>query len=327
MEDTEKTKLEQMLICPVCQDTFKDPRQLPCGHSICMVCLENMMDHTSDFPFRCPDCRTFFGPIIEVQKSYALANIVEHFRVNKRSREEQTKSVYCDCCLEEKTLAIKTCLKCEVSLCKDHLKDHLELPVFTGHPLVRPLGDLLERKCPHHEDKVLRYYCNASMRYICNVCALESKQHNLATEASSVLRRQLTEYMDQRFDMLKEQIGESRDKLQKDIQHKKVKPAVSPLNSVTVVLLFLWFIVLYYAYNYSVENQMLTEALDKQQNLVHHIYSTIAGKPPEELNQLVKSFLFLYKELLVDHPKKSHKPPETEDQGDDLLKHWNGNIS
>lgn len=35
------------------------------------------------------------------------------------------------------------------------------------------------------------------------------------------------------------------------------------------------------AYNYSVENQTLTEALDKQQNGVHHIYSSIAGKLQE----------------------------------------------
>lgn len=84
------------------------------------------------------------------------------------------------------------CLKCEVALCKEHVKDHLELPVFTGHPLVNPLGDLLKRKCPEHEDEVLRYYCNSSRRYICNVCALETKQHTLATEASTVLRRQLT---------------------------------------------------------------------------------------------------------------------------------------
>ncbi|XP_028450018.1 E3 ubiquitin/ISG15 ligase TRIM25 isoform X3 [Perca flavescens] len=298
MEDTQKTKLEELLMCPVCQDIFKDPRQLPCGHSMCMGCLENMMGHSSDIPFRCPDCRAHFGPIVGVQKSYALANIVEDLRVNRRRREEQTKSVYCDCCLENKTLAMKTCLKCEVSLCKEHIKDHLELPVYTGHPLVRPLSDLLERKCPEHEDEVLRYYCNASRRYICNVCAVESKQHNLATEASSVLRRQLTEYMDQRFNMLKEQSSESVKKLQEDIQREKqkVNPADSSLNSVTVVLLCLWFIVLYYAYNYSVENQMLTEALDKQQNRVHHIYSTIA-------------------ELLVDHPMKSHRLPETEDQG------------
>lgn len=107
-------------------------------------------------------------------------------------QEEQAKSVYCDYCPEKTTLALKTCLKCELSLCEEHVKDHLELPVFTGHPLVRPLVDLQERKCPQHEDEVLRYYCNTSRRYICNVCALESKQISLATETSTVLRRQLT---------------------------------------------------------------------------------------------------------------------------------------
>lgn len=300
MEGTEKTTLEEMLTCPVCQDIFKDPRQLPCGHSMCMGCLENMMDHTSDMPFRCPDCRRYFGHAIAVQKSYTLTNIAEDFRVNQRRRDEQKKQVYCDCCLEKKTLAMKMCLKCEVAFCKEHVKNHLELPVFTGHPLVNPLGDLLKRKCPEHKDEVLRYYCNSSRRYICNVCALETKQHALATEASTVLRRQLTEHMDQRFEMLKEQMTKSNEsvkKLQEDIQHERHKGnhADSPVNSVTVVLLCLWFIVLYYAYNYSVENQALTEALDKQQNRVHHIYSTIA-------------------ELLVNHPP-SHRPQEAGDKG------------
>ncbi|XP_070701238.1 E3 ubiquitin/ISG15 ligase TRIM25-like isoform X2 [Pempheris klunzingeri] len=305
MVDRKKTKLEEMLTCPVCQDIFKDPRQLPCGHSMCMGCLESMMDHSSDLPFRCPDCRGYFGRIIGVQKSYTLTNIAEDFREIRKRKDNQTKRVYCDCCLERKTLAMKTCLKCEVSLCKEHVKDHLELPVFTGHPLVNPLGDLLERKCPQHEDEVLRYYCNTSRRYICNMCALESKQHSLATEASTVLRRQLTEHMDQRFKTLKEQITESSEsvkKLQQDIRHEKqkVNPAESSLNSVTVVLLCLWFIVLYYAYTYSVDNQTLTEALDKQQKRVHHIYSTLA-------------------ERLAHRPKKSHIPPQTEDQGNLLL--------
>lgn len=301
MDDTEK-RLEEMLTCPVCQDIFNDPRQLPCGHSMCMDCLGNMVDHTTDMPFRCPDCRRFFGPTIMVQKSYTLANIAEDFRENKRRRRDgRTKIVYCDCCPDKQSLATKTCLKCEVSLCKEHIKDHLELPVFTGHPLVQPLSDLLERKCPQHEDEVLRYYCNTSRRYICNVCALESKQSNQATEASTVLRRQLTEYMDQHFDRLKEQIRESKESV-KNLQDylrnekQKVNPTDSPFNSVTVVLLCLWFIVLYYAYNYSVENQTLTEALDKQKNHVHHIYSSIA-------------------ELLVDRPMKNQKPPETEDRG------------
>lgn len=307
MEDPEKSKLEELLMCPVCHDIFKEPRQLPCGHSMCTGCLETLMDHSSDAAFRCPDCRADFGPVVGVQKSYALASIAEDFSVNRRRREEQMKSVYCDFCLEERTVAVKTCLKCEVSLCKEHLRDHLELPVYTGHPLVRALVDLPERRCPQHEDEVLRFYCNASRRYVCNMCSLEGKQHNLATEASSVLRRQLTDYMDQSFNTLNQQIRESHEtikKLQEDVQREK--PVVSSLNSVTVVLLCLWFIVLYYAYNYSVENQTLTEALDEQENRLHHIYSTVA-------------------KLLVDHPIKSLKPPETEDQSTNPWKRWGGN--
>lgn len=107
-------------------------------------------------------------------------------------QNELAKTVYCDFCPDKQTLAIKTCLKCEVSLCKDHAKDHLELPVFTGHPLVKPLADLPNRKCPNHDDEVLKYYCRASRGYICTVCSLESKQQNLTAEVSAHLQRKLT---------------------------------------------------------------------------------------------------------------------------------------
>ncbi|XP_028987660.1 E3 ubiquitin-protein ligase TRIM47-like [Betta splendens] len=301
MEETDNTRLEEMLMCPVCQDIFRSPRQLPCGHSLCMACLESLVDHSSDVSLRCPDCRTGFTEVIGVQKNYALANIAEDFREIRRRTVVRTKNVYCDFCQGGKILAVKTCLKCELSLCKEHVKHHLELPVFTGHPLVIPLSDLHERKCPQHEDLVLKYYCSASRRYICNMCALKSKQHNLSTEASTVLRRQMTEYMEQQFTVLKEQMTESIEavrKLKGDIQRDKQKlnSADLWLSNVTVVLLCLWFIVLYYAYNYSVENQALTEALDKQQRRVHTIYSNVA-------------------ELLLAHPLNSYKSPETDYKG------------
>lgn len=84
MEDMEK-KLEEMLTCSVCRDIFNDPRQLPCGHSMCMGCLENLRDHSTDVPFRCPDCREYFGLIIGVQKSYTLTSIAHDFRRRKVS--------------------------------------------------------------------------------------------------------------------------------------------------------------------------------------------------------------------------------------------------
>lgn len=81
----DKEKLEEMLTCSVCRDIFNDPRQLPCGHSMCMGCLENLRDHSTDMPFRCPDCREYFGLIIGVQKSYTLTNIAHDFRRRKAS--------------------------------------------------------------------------------------------------------------------------------------------------------------------------------------------------------------------------------------------------
>ena len=48
--------------------------------------------------------------------------------------------------------AVKTCLKCEVSMCPEHVKPHLELPAFRGHPLTEPVNDFWKRKCPDHEE-------------------------------------------------------------------------------------------------------------------------------------------------------------------------------
>uniref|UniRef100_H3CPP0 RING-type domain-containing protein n=2 Tax=Tetraodon nigroviridis TaxID=99883 RepID=H3CPP0_TETNG len=50
------------------------------------------------------------------------------------------------------TFAVKTCLKCEVSMCPEHVKPHLELPAFRGHPLTEPFNDFWKRKCPDHEE-------------------------------------------------------------------------------------------------------------------------------------------------------------------------------
>ncbi|XP_056156848.1 E3 ubiquitin/ISG15 ligase TRIM25 [Lampris incognitus] len=70
------------------------------------------------------------------------------------------------------TLAIKTCLKCEVSMCQDHVRPHLELPAFREHPLTEPLNDLRKRKCPDH-DEMYRYYCMDEKVCVCNACTIE----------------------------------------------------------------------------------------------------------------------------------------------------------
>ncbi|XP_072297128.1 nuclear factor 7, ovary-like [Eucyclogobius newberryi] len=276
-DENERLQLAQLLTCPVCQDIFKDPRQLPCGHSFCLTCVQRMV--TSGVPFRCPDCRADFGLVVEIQNNYTLSGIAEEYR--SKGNEKEEKNVYCDCCPDNSTLAVKTCLKCEVSLCQTHVKSHLELPVYTGHPLVEPLSDLPERKCPQHDDQVLRYYCRITRKYICNLCSLKTKQNDLATQTCNVMKRQLTEYMNGQLKVLQEKLSESTssvNSLQEEIHRdrKRMNSLDSCFNSVTVVLLCLWFIVLYYAYNYSLENHKLTDKWEKQETHVQKMYSTIA---------------------------------------------------
>ena len=45
------------LICPLCHDMFQNPRLLPCLHTFCRRCLENLVVPRSNI-LSCPSCRT-----------------------------------------------------------------------------------------------------------------------------------------------------------------------------------------------------------------------------------------------------------------------------
>lgn len=69
-------------------------------------------------------------------------------------------------------MAVKTCLRCEVSLCAQHLQPHLDQPAFSSHLLVDPVGDLSLRRCPAHSE-IYRYYCTDERTYVCGDCLLD----------------------------------------------------------------------------------------------------------------------------------------------------------
>uniref|UniRef100_A0A3B5LZV2 Tripartite motif containing 59 n=1 Tax=Xiphophorus couchianus TaxID=32473 RepID=A0A3B5LZV2_9TELE len=58
--------LEEDLTCSVCYSLFSDPRVLPCSHTFCKNCLENLLQVSTNYsiwrplrlPIKCPHCRS-----------------------------------------------------------------------------------------------------------------------------------------------------------------------------------------------------------------------------------------------------------------------------
>lgn len=123
-----------------------------------------------------------------------------------------------------KTFAVKTCLKCEVSMCQEHVKPHLELPAFREHPLTEPMSDFWRRKCPDH-DEIYRYYCMVDKVYVCNACTIEGGHsgHTIKTLKNTMkdLKVSLDKQMyrvERKYSLTEKKIQEQKEK---ERQNKK----------------------------------------------------------------------------------------------------------
>ncbi|KAH7698220.1 NHR1 to TAF family protein, partial [Aphelenchoides avenae] len=69
--------------CPVCLDTYVDPRMLPaCGHTVCFGCVQKLVEAPPNrFVVTCPECReTSRVPKNGFPKNYRLSDVVAEFQ-------------------------------------------------------------------------------------------------------------------------------------------------------------------------------------------------------------------------------------------------------
>ncbi|MGH0169622.1 UNVERIFIED_CONTAM: hypothetical protein FKN15_057245 [Acipenser sinensis] len=168
---------QEELTCPICLQVFSEPVVLPCGHSFCASCIGEVIEREAEKgQHTCPECRSEHKGKAALQRNLKPCNIVEGFKASECTSAYQ---VLCDMCLENALPAVKTCLKCEISLCALHLKRHGQKKTFQSHSLVDPTADLSARKCSLH-DKPLEYYCVEDRSCICVSCCIEGnhKNHN-----------------------------------------------------------------------------------------------------------------------------------------------------
>ncbi|KAL2093965.1 hypothetical protein ACEWY4_011277 [Coilia grayii] len=102
------------------------------------------------------------------------------------------------CPTQEQRPAVKTCLQCGASMCAEHLRTHLESPVFQGHPLVPAVEDVSPWRCQEHQE-MNRIYCRPCRVCVCTVCTVIGSHRDHACigikDAEKELRGQMKEEM------------------------------------------------------------------------------------------------------------------------------------
>ncbi|XP_062849715.1 uncharacterized protein LOC134311996 [Trichomycterus rosablanca] len=183
--------------CSVCLDTLNDPVTLLCGHSFCMVCINNCWDREDDKgTYSCPQCRQTFTPRPAVRKNIILAEVLENLKKTELQAPQPVHSsaepedVECDSCTGTKYKAVKSCLVCLTSYCETHLQPHYESPAFKTHTLVKATRRLQEQICFRH-NKSLEVYCCTDQQCICMLCTMDDhKGHDTISAAAERTEKQ-----------------------------------------------------------------------------------------------------------------------------------------
>lgn len=179
--------LELELSCPVCLSTFQDPVSLGCGHCFCKSCISEALSHQREQGrgYTCPMCQAHYDHLPTFTRNLQLSSIVDVCM--QKSTEEL--HIPCDDCLDEASIAVKTCVSCEATLCHKHVERHVK----RGHMLLEPTACVQDRKCCDHA-KLLEYVCQEDDRIICVTCYIAGshKGHSIMTLKEAREKHQAT---------------------------------------------------------------------------------------------------------------------------------------
>ena len=186
-------KLQQQLTCPVCLSQFDSPKTLPCLHSFCLKCIQQLpVDlEKGKHVISCPTCRKTAqvpdkGPA-DLPTAFVINSFIEIEEQLKKVSVEG-KQISCDNCSEGD--ATSYCKQCAIGFCESCLGYHNKLKAHTNHQIMDmkdvvitasqllPVKEEAIMNCTNHNEP-LKVFCETCQELICQSCTIRRhKDHN-----------------------------------------------------------------------------------------------------------------------------------------------------
>ena len=180
--------LHEEVSCSVCMSPFTDPKILPCFHTFCLHCL-NELQRTSGKhgEITCPECRRKF----QVPGSGYPKDLPANFRMNSlldvmAIQKCNVAGVKCGNC--DKTRAQSFyCFKCCAFWCDDCIAAHNIIRANKDHRVLaikdfqdQDIEDVLKRpvfcQIEHHESEELKFFCKNCENAICTEAQVQDNK-------------------------------------------------------------------------------------------------------------------------------------------------------
>lgn len=104
-------------------------------------------------------------------------------------------------------------------MCKEHLRPHLESPVFQNHTLVPPVEDISSWRCQEHQE-INRIYCRQCAVCVCTVCTVIGSHRDHVCISIREAERELRGNLKEEIKQLQEAEEQVKNKLSEFTQKK-----------------------------------------------------------------------------------------------------------
>ena len=244
--------------CPLCLDTLKKPKTLPCLHSFCLQCLDkhaNFARRQQETTIKCPVCLTSF----QIPEGDTFASLPASFHLNRLVDVLALggKGAYAQKCTscKGKNAATCYCFDCHDFYCGECVRVHNGIPICRGHRNVlienlqaQDVKELIHRPvmCAEkfHEEELLEYFCQECQVCICLRCGLVNHNRHAIVdvrEAAEEHKMQMMDVMEKvkekfsAFNMEMKKQNELFEKCKEDILAAQSKVTATVEELVTVL--------------------------------------------------------------------------------------------